>query len=50
MEKMHNYEYAIIDKEYGRRVLGDAMGEMGPFTSLPYGSLATWGSFRIIFL
>ncbi len=30
------YAYATIDERYQRRILGDATGEMGPFTSLNY--------------
>ena len=32
------YEYATVDEEYNRRILGDATGEMGPFTTKTYGT------------
>ena len=32
------YEYATVDEQYNRRILGDATGEMGPFMSKIYGS------------
>ena len=30
------YAYATVDEQYGRRILGDATGEMGPFDSVTY--------------
>ncbi len=30
------YAYATVDTQYQRRILGDATGEMGPFTSVTY--------------
>ena len=32
------YEYATVDERYDRRILGDATGEMGPFTTKTYGT------------
>ena len=32
------YVYATDDEHYNRRILGDATGEMGPFTDRRYGS------------
>ena len=32
------YVYATDDEHYNRRILGDATGEMGPFTDRAYGS------------
>ena len=30
------YVYATVDEQYGRRILGDATGEMGPYGSVTY--------------
>ena len=30
------YTYATVDEQYQRRILGDATGEMGPFSSVTY--------------
>ena len=30
------YAYATVDEQYQRRILGDATGEMGPFTEVTY--------------
>ncbi len=30
------YQYSTTDKEYQRRILGDATGEMGPFANATY--------------
>ena len=32
------YDYSTVDENYHRRILGDATGEMGPFTTRVYGS------------
>ncbi|MCI8669582.1 MAG: hypothetical protein HFI34_08705 [Lachnospiraceae bacterium] len=32
------YAYSTVDEEYNRKILGDATGEMGPFTDRTYGS------------
>jgi len=33
------YEYSTLSETYNRRILGDATGEIGPFTSRTYGSI-----------
>ena len=43
-----SYQFAYNDKNYQRRILGDATGEMGPFSLATYGSqirqISSWYS------
>ena len=48
------YAYATVDKQYQRRILGDATGEMGPFANATYltqiRQISSWHADRAYFV
>ena len=48
------YAYAKVDEQYGRRILGDATGEMGPFSNATYltqiRKISSWNNNSALFI